>query len=215
MTLDLEDEYGLDLGFDYEKTATEVIDQVLEEEGCPYEAQVNLLLTSDPEIHRMNMEYREVDRPTDVLSFPQVEYESPADFSWAEEHEMDCFDPDTGELFLGDIVISLDKVKEQAEKYNHSVRREFAFLVAHSMLHLLGYDHMTPEEQRIWNPDSRLFWSTLELQGINTKIRGKIWVTAIKNPIISCREVFWPLHLFWCVLSEWSIGSLLQESWVP
>ena len=65
MTLDLEDEYGLDLGFDYEKTATEVINQVLEEEGCPYEAQVNLLLTSDPEIHRMNMEYREVDRPTD------------------------------------------------------------------------------------------------------------------------------------------------------
>ena len=134
MTLDLEDEYGLDLGFDYEKTATEVINQVLEEEGCPYEAQVNLLLTSDPEIHRMNMDYREVDRPTDV--------------SWAEEHEMDCFDPDTGELFLGDIVISLDKVKEQAEKYNHSVRREFAFLVAHSMLHLLGYDHMTPEEAK-------------------------------------------------------------------
>ena len=97
----------------------------------------------------MNMEYREVDRPTDVLSFPQVEYESPADFSWAEEHEMDCFDPDTGELFLGDIVISLDKVKDQAEKYNHSVRREFAFLVAHSMLHLLGYDHMTPEEAAI------------------------------------------------------------------
>ena len=96
MTLDLEDEYGLDLGFDYEKTATEVINQVLEEEGCPYEAQVNLLLTSDPEIHRMNMEYREVDRPTDVLSFPQVEYESPADFSWAEEHEMDCFDPAYG-----------------------------------------------------------------------------------------------------------------------
>ena len=148
MTLDLEDEYGLDLGFDYEKTATEVINQVLEEEGCPYEAQVNLLLTSDQEIHRMNMEYREVDRPTDVLSFPQVEYESPADFSWAEEHEMDCFDPDTGELFLGDIVISLDKVMEQAEKYNHSVRREFACLVAHSMLHLLGYDHMTPEEAK-------------------------------------------------------------------
>ena len=96
----------------------------------------------------MNMEYREVDRPTDVLSFPQVEYETPADFAWAEEHEMDCFDPDTGELFLGDIVISLDKVKEQAEKYNHSVRREFAFLVAHSMLHLLGYDHMTPEEAK-------------------------------------------------------------------
>ena len=137
MTLNLEDEYGLELGIDYEGTASLVISQVLEEEGCPYEA-----------IHRMNREYRDVDRPTDVLSFPQVEYESPVDFSWAEAHERDCFDPDTGELLLGDIVISLDKVKEQAEKYGHGVRREYAFLIAHSMLHLLGYDHMTEDEAK-------------------------------------------------------------------
>ena len=146
MTLNLEKEYDLELGLEYEETAKMVINQVLEEEGCPYEAEVNLLLTSDEEIHRMNREYREVDRPTDVLSFPQVEYETPADFSWAEEHEVDCFDPDSGELLLGDIVISLDKVKEQAEKYGHGVRREYDFLIAHSMLHLLGYDHMTEEE---------------------------------------------------------------------
>ena len=148
MTLNLEDEYGLELGIDYEGTASLVISQVLEEEGCPYEAEVNLLLTSNEEIHRMNREYRDVDRPTDVLSFPQVEYESPVDFSWAEAHERDCFDPDTGELLLGDIVISLDKVKEQAEKYGHGVRREYAFLIAHSMLHLLGYDHMTEDEAK-------------------------------------------------------------------
>lgn len=147
MTLNLEKEYDLDLGLDYEAVAQSVIDQVLEEEGCPYEAQVNLLLTSDEEIHHMNREYRDVDRPTDVLSFPQVEYGSPADFSWAETHEIDCFDPDSGELLLGDIVISLDKVKEQAEKYGHGVKREYAFLIAHSMLHLLGYDHMTEEER--------------------------------------------------------------------
>ena len=148
MTLNLEDEYGLELGIDYEGTASLVISQVLEEEGCPYEAEVNLLLTSNEEIHRMNREYRDVDRPTDVLSFPQVEYESPVDFSWAEAHERDCSDPDTGELLLGDIVISLDKVKEQAEKYGHGVRREYAFLIAHSMLHLLGYDHMTEDEAK-------------------------------------------------------------------
>ena len=59
---------------------------------------------------------------------------------------MDCFNPDSGELFLGDIIISLDRVKEQAENYGHGPRREYAFLVAHSMLHLLGYDHMTEEE---------------------------------------------------------------------
>lgn len=146
MTLNVEKEYELDLGLDYEKTARLVIDQVLEEEGCPYEAEINLLLTSDEEIHRINLEYRGIDRPTDVLSFPQVEYDSPADFSWAESHEMDCFDPDTGELVLGDIIVSLDKVKEQAEKYGHGAKREFAFLVAHSMLHLLGYDHMTEGE---------------------------------------------------------------------
>lgn len=146
MTLNVEKEYGLELGLDYEETARQVIEQVLEEENCPYEAEVNLLLTSDTEIHRINLEYRKIDRPTDVLSFPQVEYEAPADFSWAESHEMDCFNPDTGELVLGDIIISLDKVAEQADKYNHGRKREYAFLIAHSMLHLLGYDHMTEEE---------------------------------------------------------------------
>jgi probable rRNA maturation factor len=146
MTLNIEKEYELELGLEYEAIARQVIDQVLDEEGCPYETEVNLLLTSDEEIHRINLEYRNIDRPTDVLSFPQVEYDSPADFSWAEEHEMDCFDPDSGELTLGDIIISLDKVKEQAEQYGHGTKREYAFLIAHSMLHLLGYDHMTEEE---------------------------------------------------------------------
>lgn len=146
MTLNVEKEYDLELGLDYEETARQVIEQVLEEESCPYEAEVNLLLTSDTEIHRINLEYRKIDRPTDVLSFPQMEYDAPADFSWAEAHEMDCFNPDTGELVLGDIIVSLDKVAEQADKYGHGRKREYAFLIAHSMLHLLGYDHMTEEE---------------------------------------------------------------------
>lgn len=146
MTLNVEKEYDLELGLDYEKIARLVAERVLEEEGCPYEAEVNLLLTSDEEIHKINLDYREIDRPTDVLSFPQVEYEAPSDFGWAETHEVDCFNPDTGELILGDIIVSLDKVKEQAAKYEHGVKREYAFLIAHSMLHLLGYDHMTEED---------------------------------------------------------------------
>lgn len=149
MTLNLEKEYELEFGLDYEEIACLVINQVLEDENCPYETEINLLLTSDEEIHRINLEYRDIDRPTDVLSFPQVEYETPSDFSWAEEHEIDCFQPDTGELCLGDIIISLDKVKEQAEQYGHGVKREFAFLIAHSMFHLLGYDHMTQEEAAV------------------------------------------------------------------
>ena len=146
MTLNIEKEYGLELGIDYENTALLVADQVLTEENCPYEAEVSLLLTSDERIRELNLQYRGIDRATDVLSFPQIPFETPGDFSVAQEQEAECFNPDTGELFLGDIILSLDRVKEQAERYGHGVKREFAFLVAHSMLHLLGYDHMTEEE---------------------------------------------------------------------
>ena len=148
MTLNLEDEYGLELGIDYEGTASLVISQVLEEEGCPYEAEVNLLLTSNEEIHRMNREYRDVDRPTDVLSFPMIPFETPADYSVIEGDDS-YFDLDTEELILGDVMISVDKVYAQAEEYGHSTEREFSFLFAHSMLHLLGYDHMEPEEAAV------------------------------------------------------------------
>ncbi len=149
MTLNIEKEYGLALGIDYENTALLVADQVLTEENCPYEAEVSLLLTSDERIRELNLQYRGIDRATDVLSFPQIPFETPGDFSVAQEQETECFNPDTGELFLGDIILSLDRVKEQAEHYGHGVKREFAFLVAYSMLHLLGYDHMTEEEAAI------------------------------------------------------------------
>jgi probable rRNA maturation factor len=114
--------------------------------NCPYEAQVSLLLTDNEEIHSLNLQHRGIGRPTDVLSFPMIDYETPGDFAFLEDEGSDCFDPDTGELMLGDIVLSADKVLEQAEEYGHSVKREYAFLITHSMLHLMGYDHMTPEE---------------------------------------------------------------------
>ena len=157
MTLNIEREYGLELGIDYEKTAFQVAEQILTEEECPYEAEVSLLLTSDEEIHRLNLEYRGIDRPTDVLSFPMIDFEKEADFSIVEEREADYFDPDSGELLLGDIIISVDKVAEQALKYGHSKKREFAFLVAHSMLHLCGYDHMTKKEACVMEGESCVF----------------------------------------------------------
>ena len=95
----------------------------------------------------MNREYRGIDRETDVLSFPNVDFEEEGVFDIDEDREADCFDPETGELVLGDIMISVDRVYGQAQEYGHSVRREFAFLVAHSMLHLCGYDHMEEEER--------------------------------------------------------------------
>ena len=90
---------------------------------------------------RSNKEFREIDRPTDVLSFPMLEYDVPGDFSQIENQTEDCFNPDTGEILLGDIIISLERAKEQAEEYGHSYRREVAFLLTHSLFHLLGYDH--------------------------------------------------------------------------
>ncbi len=105
-----------------------------------------MLLTDNNGIQTINRNYREIDNPTDVLSFPNVDYERPADFSGVEERVEDYFDPESGELLLGDIVISIEKVYEQAKEYGHSQLREYAFLIAHSMLHLLGYDHMEQKE---------------------------------------------------------------------
>jgi probable rRNA maturation factor len=108
-----------------------------------------LLITDNKGIHGYNKEYRGIDSETDVLSFPNVDFETEAEFDIDENREADYFDPDTGELILGDIIISSDRVIEQAESYGHSTKREFAFLVAHSMLHLCGYDHMEPDEARV------------------------------------------------------------------
>ena len=149
MTLFLENETDKIFAFDVEETARQVIEGVLDMEECPYETQVNVLLTDNEGIREYNREYRSIDRETDVLSFPNLEFETPGVYEMEEEQEADCFDPDTGELILGDIIISVDRVREQAESYGHSRKREFAFLVAHSMLHLCGYDHMEPEEAEV------------------------------------------------------------------
>ena len=132
--------------FPIEETVEQVATAVLDMEGCPYEIQLNVLLTDNDGIHEINRMYRQIDAPTDVLSFPMLSYEKAGDFSHLEEDYDDNFNPDTGEIMLGDIVISVDRVKEQAESYGHSEKREFAFLILHSMLHLFGYNHMTPEE---------------------------------------------------------------------
>ena len=145
MTLQIDYETDREIGIEYEELAKKVVQKVLDMEGCPYDAQVNLVLTDNEEIQRVNTEFRDIAAPTDVLSFPMIPFETPSDYAIVEE-DQSYFDLDTDELLLGDIMISVDKVFAQAEEYGHSVTREFCFLVAHSMLHLLGYDHMTPEE---------------------------------------------------------------------
>lgn len=146
MSLNIEKEVDVIFDFDYEKLAKEVVDFAISHEDFPYEAEVNLTLTDNDGIQEINRAYREIDAPTDVLSFPMLSYEEAGNFSALEDDYEDNFNPDTGEIMLGDIIISIDRVKEQADAYGHSERREFAFLILHSMLHLFGYDHMTPEE---------------------------------------------------------------------
>ena len=146
MTLYFEDEGELKLDLPCEELARTVIEEALDYEECPYEVEVNLLLTTNEEIQKMNAEFREIDRATDVLSFPMVDYEEPGEFEFLEEAD-EYFHPETGELMLGDIAISKEKVLSQSEEYGHSPRREYAFLIAHSMLHLMGYDHMEEEER--------------------------------------------------------------------
>ena len=146
MTVYFEEEGELKLELDCEQIADTVVEGVLNYENCPYEAEVNLLLTMNKEIQEMNAQFREIDRATDVLSFPMIDFENTGEFDFLEEDDS-YFNCDTGELMLGDIVISKEKVIAQAEEYGHTIKREYAFLIAHSMLHLLGYDHMEEQER--------------------------------------------------------------------
>lgn len=147
MTVNVENEYLNEITMDYLHIIHEVIGAAVEYVHCPYDVEVNVLLTDNEQIQSINRENRKIDCPTDVLSFPMMDFLNPEDFSLAEEHPEDYFNSDTGELNLGDIVISMDKVYEQAKEYGHSQERELAFLIAHSMLHLSGYDHVEEEER--------------------------------------------------------------------
>lgn len=164
MTLTIENEYDQEISFDYETVARQVMDTALDQENCPYEAEVSLVLTTGEEIRRVNREFRDIDKETDVLSFPMIPFPSPADYGIIEDMEDDCFNPDTGELLLGDIMISVPRMMEQAKSYGHSQLREFAFLVAHSMLHLLGYDHIVPEEAAVMEEKQEAVLGRLQIK---------------------------------------------------
>lgn len=148
MSLYFEEEGALSLPLDCKVLAERAIEAALDFEHCPYEPEISLLLTMNEEIHQINLENRNIDRPTDVLSFPMNEFETPGDFS-AFENDPTAFQPETGELLLGDIVISKEKVLEQAEEYGHTPEREYTFLIVHSMLHLMGYDHIEEDDRII------------------------------------------------------------------
>ena len=146
MTLWLENEGEYSFDFSCEDIAAQVIRETMHQENCPYEVEVTLVLTDSEDIRRANREFRGIDRGTDVLSFPAVDFAAPAHYQTVEEQEDIFLDPDSGELILGDIMICVPRLRSQAAEYGHGEKREYAFLIAHSLLHLLGYDHMETDE---------------------------------------------------------------------
>lgn len=127
-----------------------VIEFALKEEEVEVECEVSLVFVDNDEIREINNSTRKIDKETDVLSFPMLEYENKKVFKEIYiNYEFSQSDFDGDELVLGDIVLSLEKALEQSKEFNHSYERESSYLVVHSVLHLLGYDHMNDDEKQV------------------------------------------------------------------
>ena len=118
------------------KLIEKVISEALRYEGVNDNTEVSVTIVDNEEIRKINNKFRNIDRATDVLSFPLIDFDN------------ESLPDDGSKIYLGDIIISIERAKEQAKEYGHSIDREIGFLTAHSMLHLLGYDHMVPEEEK-------------------------------------------------------------------
>lgn len=154
MAVYIENQCGAKFNFHYKVVINKAIETVMKDKDIPEELDVNVLIVSEEEIQDINKNTRDINRVTDILSFPYFEYETPGYFDrdlidWADED------------ILGDIVVCADKIKAQAEEYGHSQKREMAFLIVHSMLHLTGYDHMEAEDAGIMEEEQRRIMSIL------------------------------------------------------
>lgn len=163
MSIHIEEEVTIPFSFDYKALVDRVINGTLDYVECPYEAEVNVLFTDNDSIQEINRDNREIDAPTDVLSFPNTFFSVPGEFDNLEEFQPEVFHPDSGELMLGDIVISVDKVLSQAEEFGHSTKRELGFLLAHSVLHLCGFDHMEEEERVVMEEKQQQIMDALQI----------------------------------------------------
>ncbi len=148
MTVYIEEEVEVIFDFDYKKIANDVINCAIDFLQFPFESEISLTITDEEGIRSINKEFRQIDAPTDVLSFPMIDYPAPGSFDFIENDD-DLFNPESGEVILGDIVLCLPRIYSQAKDYGHSILREYAFLIAHSMLHLFGYDHMTESDATV------------------------------------------------------------------
>ncbi len=135
---------------DLEENIKEIIDYALKEEQVLVPYEVSLIFVDNEAIREINSDTRGIDRATDVLSFPMLDYTEKKVFKECYlDHEFSFIDLNEGNLVLGDIVLSLERAKEQSEEFGHSFIREVCYLVTHSILHLLGYDHMEDDDKVI------------------------------------------------------------------
>ena len=137
MTLLTENRTDIEISGEIMEAVEKACLETLKYEEFDEDCEISLSFVTNEEIHQINRQFRNVDAPTDVLSFPQLTFEE------GEEADVN----ENGEIVLGDIIISVERAKEQAEEYGHGLKREIAFLTVHSMLHLLGYDHMEKDEE--------------------------------------------------------------------
>ncbi|MGL6186149.1 MAG: rRNA maturation RNase YbeY [Clostridium chrysemydis] len=142
----------------------EVINFALKEEDVNIKTEISVLLVDNEEIREINNQTRNIDRATDVLSFPMLDFEDKKVYK--EVYKDEKFDDsyfDGEDLVLGDMVLSLERAKEQSEEFNHSFEREVFYLIVHSVLHLLGYDHMEEDEKSIMRKREEEILGSLEI----------------------------------------------------
>lgn len=143
MTISIDNRSDWELNHQYERLIEKTILESLHYEEFDEDCEISVSIVNNEEIKQINKQFRKIDKPTDVLSFPQLLFE---EGGVVESQIVDVNEKD--EVVLGDIVISIDKAIEQAQEYGHGLEREIAFLTAHSMLHLLGYDHIEAQEEK-------------------------------------------------------------------
>lgn len=161
MTIWINNDNEFDIFEGYQDVLRDVIKACIEEENYPSNIEVSISLVSNKEIQKLNLEFRNINKYTDVLSFPMINFKE--NLSLNDVDIKDCINIDTKEIVLGDIIISVEQAKKQAQEFNHSLKREIAFLTAHSMFHLMGYDHMQPQEEKIMIEKQKKILSKLKI----------------------------------------------------
>lgn len=155
----------VDIEDQLEEKLLEALEEVMTGEGVEYDPEVSLYFVDDEGIQEINLEYRNLDSATDVLSFPALPYEEGMVFCEAYDESNLTDDMFLGDsLLMGDVMISAERAKVQSLEYGHSLEREITFLFVHSLLHLLGYDHMNPSEKERMNEKERYYMSKI---GVN------------------------------------------------